>query len=101
MESIFDWSQEKADRVWFGTGVEKGSFTFHYLRDRKTISIFSVYTNDNFVINYGWMVEVIGVEVMNEFHTRLSRIPTLRNLPSDYNKWPSLRPQNYLIKKRI
>jgi len=29
---IYEWSGGLADRVWFGTGTETGSFTFHYLK---------------------------------------------------------------------
>ncbi|MCJ7630805.1 hypothetical protein MUP77_00155, partial [Candidatus Bathyarchaeota archaeon] len=41
VKDLYRWSVDTADRIWFGTGKETGSFTFHYLKDGKTISIFT------------------------------------------------------------
>ena len=91
VEDVYKWSKENANRVWFGTGVEKGSFTFHYLKEGKTISIFSVYTHDNFILNYGWLLPVLGEEIMKEFHQRIIKIPPFKNTPNDFNRWPSFK----------
>ncbi len=43
-KDLYEWGEQTADRIWFGTGAETGSFTFHYLRDSKTLSVFTIYT---------------------------------------------------------
>jgi len=30
VRDLYTWSQDVADRIWFGTGTQMGSFTFHY-----------------------------------------------------------------------
>jgi hypothetical protein len=44
-----------ADRVSFGRGKERESFTFHYLKEGKPISVFTIYTDGRLVLNYGWL----------------------------------------------
>jgi len=52
-EELRKWAKKEADRIWFGTGIETGSITFHYLKDEKTISVFTIYTNGRLSLNYG------------------------------------------------
>lgn len=91
VKDIYDWSKGEADRVWFGTGKETGSITSHYLRDGETISIFSIYTNGRFTLNYGWLSPRISQQTMEEFHRRLHEIPAFSGITDDFSKWPSVR----------
>lgn len=88
---IYDWSKDEADRIWFGTGKELGSFTFHYMRDSETISIFSIHTNGRITLNYGSLSQKISSQRMEEFHRRIQEIPAFSKIPDDYSKWPSVR----------
>jgi len=100
VKDIYDWSLQTADRIWFGTGKEIGSFTFHYLKDGKTVSVFTIYTNGKISINYGWMKDRLSKETLEEFHKMIQQIPTLRHIPPEFSKWPSMKvdaleePQN-------
>ena len=42
---LYRWGQDTADRMWFGTGVQTGSVTYHLLPQGKTASIFTIYTS--------------------------------------------------------
>jgi hypothetical protein len=89
---LYKWSIDTADRIWFGTGKETGSFTFHYLKDGKTISIFTIYTNGKLTLNYGWLVKPLQKETLEGFHNAIHEIPTFRQVPSDFaNKWPAVK----------
>jgi len=90
VEDLYEWAEDTADRVWFGTGAETGSFTFHYLREGKTISVFTIFTNGKLQLNYGWLSEQISTGVLEQFHHRISEIPTFRRIPADFSKWPNL-----------
>jgi hypothetical protein len=79
-----------ADRVWLGQGVETGSFTFHYLRDGKTISVFSVYTTGRLALNYGWLITQWGKDVLQEFHQRITEAPAFKKIPADFTKYPTV-----------
>ncbi len=100
VRDIYDWSSQTADRVCFGTGKEIGSFTFHYLKDGKTISVFTIYTNGKLTINYGGMKDKLPKETLEQFHKMIQEIPTLHHIPADFSKWPSIKvdalmePQN-------
>ena len=91
VRDLYEWSRNTAHRIWFGTGAETGSFTFHYLKDSKTISVFTINTNGKLALNYGWLSKQIDQETMKEFHKRIHEIPTFRQIPSDFSKWPSVK----------
>jgi len=90
VENLYEWAEATADRVWFGTGVRTGSFTFHYLREGKTISVFTIYTNGKLQLNYGWLSTQISTDVVEQFHRRIIEIPTFSRIPDDFSKWPTL-----------
>jgi len=99
LKDLYDWSKSKASRVWFGTGIETGSFTFHYLVNKKTISIFSVYSTGALAINFGWMVTQLPGEMIEYFHRSLTAIPGFEKIPADFNRWPSVRIDNVFLYK--
>jgi len=91
VKDLYEWSRGEADRIWFGTGKETGSFTFHYLLEGKTISVFTIYTNGKLMLNYHFLSPQIPEELMREFHERLHQISSLSRIPSDFTKFPSIR----------
>lgn len=92
VKDLYRWSADTADRIWFGTGKETGSFTFHYLKDGKTISIFTIYTNGKLTLNYGWLAKPLQKETLEGFHKKIHEIPTLRQISNDFvNKWPAVK----------
>lgn len=91
VENLYEWAEDTADRVWLGTGVETGSFTFHYVKEGKTISVFTVYTNGKLTLNYKWLLPQVGNKLLEEFHRRITEIPTFRRIPADFSKWHTIR----------
>jgi hypothetical protein len=89
IENVYNWSEENADRVWFGAGKKRGSFSFHFSHIDTTFSIFSIYTDGMIIFNYGWLAPKISDQIMTDFHNRLSKINQSRKIPSDFTKWPS------------
>lgn len=90
VQDLYRWTQKSADRTWFGQGKEMGSFTFHYRKEGKTVSVFSVYTDGKLMINYGWLSGQLPLSVVEEFQQRLTQMPSLRHLPADLSKWPTV-----------
>jgi hypothetical protein len=88
---LYKWTKEKADRVWFGTGIEKGSFTFHYLPGGKTVTVFSVYTNGDLTFNYGWLSKEIEIDLLKIFHQGLTNIEPFSHIPAEFNRWPTVK----------
>jgi len=92
VKDLYKWSRDTADRIWFGTGTETGSFTFHFLKDAKTISVFSIYTNGKLTLNYGWLVKPLPKETLEQFHKMIHEIPSMRQIPNEFlNKWPAVK----------
>ena len=93
--NLYEWAKSTAKgvggKVVFGTGIETGSFTFHFIRDGETFSVFSVLTNGRLILNYGWLSNKVSQETMEGFHKRLQEIPTFKQIPSDFSKWASIR----------
>lgn len=90
IRELYDWSKGVADRIWFGTGIKTGSFTFHYLEDGKTISVFSVYTDGRLMLNYGWLSTYLSKDIMKKLHSKIVKIPSFQKIPADFSKWPSI-----------
>lgn len=91
VRELCEWAKDVADRVWLGTGIETGSITFHYLKEGKTISVFTIYTNGRLSLNYGWLSTQIDKETMEEFHKLIHQIPLLEDTPTDFSKWPTIK----------
>jgi hypothetical protein len=99
IKDIYQWSKIRADRVWFGVGGEKGSYTFHYLLNGKALSIFSIYTNGTMIINYGWLQNVASHDLLVEFHQTLTHIPDFSHIPADFTRWPSVKISDVFLGK--
>jgi hypothetical protein len=91
VKDIYDWTRGEADRVPFGRGKEKGSVSFYYIRDGEIISVFSILTTGRFVLNYGAFYQKIPEQIMEEFHKRITEIPSFKKIPNDFTKWPSIK----------
>lgn len=91
IQDLYEWAKAEASRIWFGTGTRLGSFTFHYLRNGKTVSVFSVYTNGTLTLNYGWLSTEVEKDLIEGFHEAIHRIPQLSKIPADFTKWPTVK----------
>jgi len=83
MEELFDWCNVHADETRFGTGVANGSFTFLFEREGITGSIFSVYSDGNFSVNFGYMSKIFTTEEVSTFRKNLSEIPRFSNVTDE------------------
>jgi len=91
VEDLYNWTREAADRTWFGNGIEEGSFTFHYLKEGRTIAPFSVWTNGKIALDFGYLNQALSNETLQEFYEKITKIPTLQQIPASFNKFPSVR----------
>ena len=96
IKEIHEWSTASADRIWYGTGAETGSFTFHYLKEGKTISIFTIFTNGRITLNYGWLSRQVDEATLQTFHEKITSISSFKQVPADFTKWPSLKVSDSL-----
>lgn len=94
MKDLYKWSKDTADRIWFGTGKETGSFTFHYLRAGRTIAPFTIYTNGKLALNYGYLLGPLAADTLEKFHGMIHEIPVMQHIPNVFaNKWPSVEAE--------
>ncbi|MBN1484319.1 MAG: hypothetical protein JXA37_06310 [Chloroflexia bacterium] len=91
IRELYDWTCQAADRVFLGMGKKAGSFTFHYMLEGTTHSVFSVYTTGNLVLNYGWLSAKIEPGIMESFHRDIQALPPLARIPANFARWPSVR----------
>ncbi|MEN3007308.1 MAG: hypothetical protein ABC585_00145 [Candidatus Methanosuratincola petrocarbonis] len=91
VKDLYEWSKNTADKTQFGAGKNEGSFTFYYLKEGKTVSIFSVYTGGRLVLNYGQMNSKLPEKTLIEFHKLIHEIPTMRHVQDDFSKYPSVK----------
>jgi hypothetical protein len=91
VKDLYQWSKKAADRIWFGTGVETGSFTFHFVKEGKTVAVFTIYTDGRLVLNYGWLSPQLSSDIMQEFHSKVTAISPFSRIPADFSKYHSIR----------
>jgi len=96
---LLAFAREFADRIYWGTGKATGSFTFHYLLNEKTVSVFSVYSNGTLTINFGWSSSVVPESVLQQFVEQLRPIGGLGKLKAEFNKWPNFKVARALPKE--
>ncbi len=77
MRGVYNWSQQKADLVRFGTGSASGSYTFLYDKQGTSGSVFSVYSTGSLSINFGYMAKIYTQNTIDAFRERLAAIPSL------------------------
>ena len=99
IRDVYDWSKLKAWRVWFGNGTVTGSYTFHYQRNGKSVSMFSVYTTGVMTVNYGWLSLQVDPPMIQKFHEELTAIPGFHEIPAEFNKWPSVRIEDVFLNR--
>lgn len=92
-ERLLRFCQESADHTWWGHGKEKGSFTCHFLKEGKTVSVFSVYSDGKISFNFGWLKLILPQDMVAAYRDGLRAIQGLSSLPmkEDYNYWPAVR----------
>jgi len=90
-KELHKWANREADRIWLGTGKQTGSITFHYLKDGKTISVFTIYTNGRLSLNYGWLSTQVDKKTLEEFHGLIHKIPSFERIPKNFSTWPSIK----------
>lgn len=90
VKDIYDWSTQTAERVYFGTGKEIGSFTFHYFKGKETIYVFQIYTDGWLALNYGSLKDKTSEETAREYQRMILEIPTFHHISSRYPKWSYL-----------
>ena len=60
----------------------------------KSISVFTCYTNGNLVLNYGWLTGRLDQELIELLHNKITMIPTFKQIPSNFDKWPTIKITN-------
>ncbi len=73
--------------IGFGSGKDKGSFTYYCTRGGVRASIFSVYSNGDISINLGAMEKIFAPEEIGEFQIKLANIPALRSIEESDKYW--------------
>ena len=91
-EKLYHWSLAKGDTVEFGTGKVTGSYTFYYLRDGSTMSVFSVFTDGSSELKYGQLTGQIDETLIGEFHGKIQEIPGISRIPAEFSgKYPRFK----------
>ena len=90
MHQILEWAKANADRVFWGKGREYGSYTFHYRRDGKTISVFTITSQGKLVLNFGYLSERITKTQLETFHNNLVKVKPFQGIELNPKAFPSI-----------
>lgn len=94
IKALYEGLKKKADRIWFKAEGEKDHFTFNYLKKGKIVSVFTI-TSDGFLtLNYNKLSQQAGERTVREFHKMLKEIPSFKQLPDEFNGWPTIKVSN-------
>jgi hypothetical protein len=98
VKGLLDWAKENADRVFWGRGKTYGSYTFHYLREGKTVSVFTVTSIGMLYFNFGYLSKILAVEEVQEFYKKLQGVKVFARLPENYRAFPSIPIEEIIAK---
>ena len=87
---ILAWAKINADRVVWGKGRTYGSFTFHYLRNSKIISVFTITSIGVLYLNYGYLSSQIAHDKIEAFHNKIILATAFQNIPYNIKGFPSV-----------
>jgi hypothetical protein len=91
-KELYHWTKENSDRIWFGQGITTGSFTLHFLKSGRTIAPFTVYTDGQLVLDFGFLNGAVSQETLEEFHNKIIKIDTMSHIPKIFaNKYPRVK----------
>ena len=97
IENLYNFTEAHAPGgVGFGTGKEKGSFTYYCLKENKRASIFSVYSNGDFSINLGAMPKIFTNEEINVFKIKLANIPLFQGIEESNKYWNTYKLSEFV-----
>ena len=93
MRDLLEFGEQEATRIYWGRGKETGSFTFHFLRNDKVYSLFTVLSDGRIQINFGWLREKLEPSLLKRYRDSLLAIDGFSklNVREDYKSWPTLK----------
>lgn len=93
IQSLLDFSGEAAYRTWWGHGKGTGSFSFHLMKEDRSISLFAVFSDGKIQFNFGWLQDRMPLETLRQYRDGLKAIPSLKafSVRDDFNHWPTTR----------
>jgi hypothetical protein len=93
IRQLLQFSEENADHIWWGHGRDKGSFSFHIIKEEKTYSFFTVFSDGKIQFNFGWLLRRIPEDLLIQYRNGLQLISSLKdiNIKDNFNTWPSVR----------
>jgi len=81
LEDLFDFCVEHShDGVKFGTGIEKGSFSYYIKKEDSQTSIFSVFSNGILQINFHYMAKLFNEQQIQEFRELLDQKTSFKDV---------------------
>lgn len=87
---LYQWgSGLTGSNIYFGTGAQTASFSLQYRRGDRLATVFSVYSSGRLTISYGSLDLQLSQELLQQFHSRIVAIPSLKDIPADFNMYPS------------
>jgi len=110
IRKLLQFAEENGKIKW-GTGIQRGSFTFNETKTKLRLSLFSIYSDGNMSINAGWMVAWNRMEnkqeVLDYFREELNKVPGIKALPEGafylmgIDKLPPQKVQNLVARKNV
>ncbi len=87
---LLKWTKENAHKVFWGRGKTYGSFTFHFKRNDRTISVFTVTSLGYLYLNYGYLSGQISKEQLEGFHSTMSSGTAFQNILLNPKAFPAV-----------
>ena len=92
IRNLLEFTKSNADKWVWGSGATRGSFTFLKFKNETRISIFTVFSDGQMWLNFGWMWDRVASESLEFFKDTLNQISGI-NIPEDAissAKFPSI-----------
>lgn len=93
LKKLLDFAKAESSKVNWGSGQERGSFTFYHDKHGVTYSMFSAYSDGKLMLSIGYIKDRVDRQELSRFIDSLRRIPGFASMKvsENYNSWPTVR----------
>ena len=90
VKNLYSWSVKHAKKISWGTGRERGSYSFYLRKEDKPFPVFSLLTDGALWINLTSGRRWVADEMFDSFIRDLQEIPGFPGISLD-DQWPELK----------
>jgi len=104
IRELYEFSEQNADKLTWGTGVMVGSFSYKVFSEskQKYLTLFSQFSNGRLQVSFGMLRENMVVDkIRDKYREKLNEIEGISLKKEDINRWPEIKMNVFNDKNKL